>query len=71
MTVEERVKAAPGMTAHRDVRFTEDLDLGVTTDLETLRRVAESNVGRGHALVDDLSVSVSADTVPHPAEAAD
>lgn len=36
------VIGAVALAAHGYVRFTEDLDLGVTTDLDTLHRVAEA-----------------------------
>jgi len=36
------VIGAVALAAHGYVRFTEDLDLGVTTDLDTLRRIAEA-----------------------------
>lgn len=45
------VIGAVAMAAHGYVRFTHDLDLGVNTDLSTLRSAAREEQGAGFAVV--------------------
>lgn len=45
------VIGAAALAAHGYVRFTDDLDLGVSTDLATLRRVADALRGAGFEVV--------------------
>lgn len=45
------VIGAVALAAHGYVRFTQDLDLGVNTDLSTLRSAAREEQGAGFAVV--------------------
>ncbi len=47
LQIDSVVIGALALAAHHYVRFTEDIDLGINTDVKSLRQIAEALQGRG------------------------